>query len=130
MIGSFGKIVFEVSRDLVRTFDAFKRKGSATFAEHLVLEGKPRLQHTGSELDRVSFTVRLDTSLGVDPAQEIQKFREIKDTGNPQKMIIGGWVFGDFVLVSLEDNWTRIDGKGRLMTADVNIELKEAPHGN
>ena len=130
MIGSFGKIVFEVSTTRVRTFDGFARKGSAAFAEHGVLDGKPRLQHTGSVLDQISFTMRLDIGLGTNPAEEIEKLRMIKDRGNEQKLIIGGKVLGDFVMISLDETWTRLDGKGRLITAHVNIELKEFFNGS
>ena len=129
MIGTFGNIVFETSSERIRTFDGFARKGSAAFAEHAVVDDKPRLQHTGSGLDEISFSVRLDISLGLNPSDELEKFRDILAAGDAQKLIINGKVLGAFVLTELEESWSRVDNKGRLMVANLNISLKEYVSG-
>lgn len=125
MIGTFGNIVFETSASKILTFDNFIRKGSAVFAEHPVLDKKPRLQHTGEGLDEISFSIRLDVGLGINPKKELDKIREIKSQGDAHKLIINGSVIGKFVLVSLEDKWTRVDNQGRLLVAKLNLNLKE-----
>ena len=130
MIGTFGNIVFETSADKVLTFDGFVRKGSAQFAEHPVIDGKTKLQHTGDGLDEVSFSVKLSASLGVNPSNEIEKLREIKAAGDPKKLIMGMKVIGDFVLTSVEDAWDRVDNLGNIFVSTVNLTLKEYVNGN
>ena len=125
MIGSFGNIVFETSGSKIFTFNEFKRKGSARFAEHAVLEGKPRLQHIGPNLDVITFNVRLDMSLGVTPADEMAAFREVLESGDEQKLIIGGTVLGNFVLETLDEERKVTTNKGKLVLADLNLTIKE-----
>jgi len=130
MIGSFGNIVFETSSSKIRTFNEFKRKGSAVFAEHPVLDGKPRLQHTGEGLDEISFSVRFDISLGVIPKDEVAAVREILKTGDEQKLIIGNEILGDFVLTGVEEAWKKVDGKGRLVVVELVLSIKEFVNGD
>ncbi|MCG8632248.1 MAG: phage tail protein [Desulfobacterales bacterium] len=130
MIGTFGKIVFEASSTKVLTFEGFTRKGSAEFAEHPVLDDKPRLQHTGAGLDEISFSVLLDASLGISPLDELDKFREAKELGESNNLIIGSAVVGRFVIREAEDKWPLIDGQGRVYKVLVNLTLKEDAHGN
>ncbi len=125
MIGTFEKLVFETSSTKIHTFDDFQRQGSATFAEHKVINGKPRLEFTGDDLDKISFTIRLDLHLGVDPATQIKIAWEMKSAGKPGTMIVGGVPLGDFVILSLSEKWKAVDGKGRLIIAYLDLSLKE-----
>ncbi len=130
MIGTFGQIVFETSRTKIHTFDEFTRTSTATFTEHAVLDEKPRLQHIGTGLDKISFSIRLDVSLGVDPAGEIKKISELREAGEAKKLIIGGDVLGTFVLLETEESWNRVDNKGRLLVAVLILKIKEFVDGN
>jgi len=130
MIGSFGNLVFETSSKKLLTFDNFKRKGFAVFAEHAVLDKKPRLEHTGSGLDEISFTVRLDAALGLNPAEELNKIREVLAKGDEQKLIFNGKVLGDFALTDLDEDWTVVDNKGRLIVAVIALTIKEFVSGD
>lgn len=125
MIGTFGSMVFESSGQKVHTFDDFERRGTAAFAEHAVVEGKPRLEFTGDNLDEVSFTVRLDLAQGIDPEPQITRFREIKAAGEAQTLIIGGVPLGGFVITSLSEKWRIVDNRGRLTLAALDLSLKE-----
>ena len=81
-------------------------------------------------LDSISFSIRLDVGLGICPADEIEKIRTMLAAGDEQKLIINGRSLGDFVLENLEESWTRLDHKGRLITAALTLSLKEFAHGN
>lgn len=129
MIGTFGHIVFETSTDRVFTFAGLTRKGSAAFAEHPVLDDKAVLQHVGSGLDTVDFSIRLDAAWGVNPVVDIEKLREIMVAGDEQTLIIGGNVLGEFVLVDLEETWDRVDNRGTVLVAGVSLSLKECNNG-
>ena len=130
MIGTFGDIVFQTSVDRIFTFDEFTRKGAAEFAEHPVMDNKPKLQHTGTGLDEITFTVRLDAALGVNPKTELAKFEAVRLSGESRHLIIGTRVLGRFVLVSLEESNPQLDNKGRLYKVQLNLTLKEDAYGN
>lgn len=130
MIGTLGNIVFETSASKIRTFDEFKRKGSATFSEHAVLNGKAKLQHLGTSLDEISFSITLNVALGINPKAEIKKLQEIKNAGNENQLIIGKDVLGRFVLTELSESWDKIDNQGNLLLARVDLSLKEYVNDN
>lgn len=125
MIGTFGDIVFETSRDKILTFSDFVRKRSATFAEHLVVDAKPRLQFTGLGLDDISFAVRLDASLGIHPEDHLARFRDVQAAGASCHLIIGGKVLGRFYLVSLTESRSHIDRQGQPWRVDLTLTLRE-----
>ncbi len=125
MIGTFGNIAFETSTKKVLTFDEFERVTAAIFAEHKVIDQKPKLQLTGLALDQITFSIFLSAFLGVDPADEIQSFKEIAAKGEARKLIMGGQVVGDFVLVNMTEKWSHVNARGKVVTAMLNITLKE-----
>ena len=59
MQGCIGAIEFSVSPLEVFTWRNMERKRGVRFGEHAVLEGVPRLQRTGRELDTVTLAVVL-----------------------------------------------------------------------
>lgn len=124
-LGSFGPIVFETSSELVRTWQQMSRKGGARFHEHVVAQGKPLLEFLGPSLEEMTFTMRLDAQLGLDPAMELERMRETRDTGKEQVLVVGGLVIGKFVLEDLSEDHKRHSGIGRLMVAEVTVKLKE-----
>ena len=130
MIGTFGQIVFQTSSSKVLAFDEFTRKGAANFAEHPVLDDKPVLQHVGAGLDDISFTIRLDVGLGINPKDEIEKLRDVKNAGDHKNLIIGETVLGAFVVTEIEEFWNRVDNLGNLLLAVLTLNLKEYVNGN
>jgi len=124
-LGSFGNIVFETSADLIRTWQQMSRKGSARFAEHVVAEGKPRLEFLGPGLEELTLAVRLDAQLGLDPASELESMRAVRDFGEEQSLVVGGMVIGKFVLEEIGEEHRRHDGRGRLLLAEATLKLKE-----
>ncbi len=128
-IGTYGKTVFEVSTDRVRTFGQLERTGEARFAEHVVQGTKPILQFLGPGLDEVGLDIRLDAALGVNPLSEIDALREVRDTGGASSLMVGGKVLGKFVLINVTETWRTVDGLGALLLADVSLKLKEYADG-
>ena len=127
MIGALGNIVFEASDKRIRTFRDFQRKRTVKFAEHLVLDGKPKLQYVGEGLDEISLSCAFSLSLGTSPADEIRALENLK--GEPQKLVVGPVVFGDFVLEQVDEEWKRHDSRGRVLDAVVALTLKEYVDG-
>lgn len=129
-LGTFGDIVFETSADRVRTWQELQRQGSARFAEHEVLHRKPRLEFLGPGLEAMTIKIRLDAQLGLDPLTEIDALRFLRDAGEEKVLIIGGQIFGRFVLADLTEEHRRHGRDGVLLLAEVVLQLKEYDDGN
>lgn len=53
----------DVQFDLITYFDGFESQFGADFAEHALIEGKPRLQFIGDKLDENPHPARLPPAL-------------------------------------------------------------------
>lgn len=127
MIGSLGPINFLVTSAKIRTFDNFTRSGEFRFADIEVLNKSPVLQAIGPGLDEIRFTMRLDYLFGLDVRREVSQLSKIHRAGQPHALTIGNLPIGRYrwVITHLEQTWERIDAKGMLLTADIDIQLKE-----
>jgi phage protein U len=125
MIGSFGPVVFEVSSAKVKTIADFERGCEARFSEHTVMQSKPLLEFLGPGLDSVSFSMRFDASLGINPKNEIETLRTICYKGEAQRLIIGGIPLGLFAITGITESWKTINPAGILTVATVSVSMKE-----
>lgn len=126
-IGTLGNIVFETSTEKIRTFDNFKKKNSARFATHDVMNRKPVLEYLGPGLDNISFSMRFDVMLGVNPADEMKALREIRDKGEAVELVIGGQPVSEnlWVVIDISEDWSKIDNRGNIIIANVEVSLQE-----
>ena len=88
MIGTLGDVVFETSSEKIRTFDNMKRDGSARWTAHEVMSNKPVLEFIGPDIEQISFSMRLDVALGINPTAELETLREVRDKGEAVKLIL------------------------------------------
>jgi phage protein U len=128
-IGTFGDIVFEVSTEKVRTFDDLRRRGSARWATHEVIGKKPVKEFIGPGLESIRFSMQFSAALGVNPLDEINRLRELRDNGEPQELIIGGAPVGGnlWVVEEISEDWDKLDNRGNLLFAEIDVELQEYP---
>ena len=125
-IGAFGSIAFECSSELVRTFADFQRDSKARFAKHDLVALKPALEFLGEDAGEISFKMIFSASLGVNPAEETAKLRQICAAGEAHELVIGNEVIGDlWVIESLNETAQAFDGKGNCLLAELNVRLKE-----
>lgn len=129
MVGTLGPVVFEASADKVRTFFDMTRSGEAKYAEHDRIGQKGLLEFRGPGLDQVSFTMSFNVAFGVNPRREIESLRTLRDTGLAETLILAGEPLGDFVVLSIEETWRRIDNRGNLLVADAAVVVKEYVDG-
>lgn len=127
MIGSLGPINFLVTSSKIRTFDNFTRSSSSRFAEIDVMGKIPVLQHIGPGLDDIGFTMRFDYLFGLNVRWEVSRLSKLQREAKPHALVIGGLPIGRhrWVIESHEQVWERINAKGNLLTADIDIRLKE-----
>lgn len=126
-IGSFGNVVFEVSSQTVRTFDAFTRQRRYSFARHDTVSGKPALEFTGQTLDEISFTMDFLLSLGVSPEKEVEKLAEMAEPGKAHLLILGDKVYGYWVIEELDEELKQWIKGGSIHTG-VSIKIVESEH--
>jgi hypothetical protein len=127
MIGSFGEINFLVSHDKIRTFEDFQRSIAGRWAEHNVIGKKPLSQFIGPGLDIIKFKMTFSIYLGVDPRLELDRLVTIERSGKPYTLTIGSKALGTYkwAISSLEEAFKTIDNQGNILSAEVQIELKE-----
>lgn len=124
--GSIGDITFTVSTRDVFTHRGMDRKRAISFGEHAVMDGMPRLQHTGRKLDTLSLPIVMDSQLkGAVPCEErIASLLDMADTGETQAIVFGSQYFGLWVLTGV-DVTARVMHGNRILRADVTLSLTE-----
>jgi len=124
-IGTLGNIVFAVSRRQVNTFDGMKWESSAQYAEHNRHLKDVLLEFTGTDADKINFSMYFSVFLGVDPLTEITKLLSAERSGRVMRLVIGNKAYGKhrWVIASTSKALERFDSKGNMLIARVNVSL-------
>jgi phage protein U len=124
-IGTLGDIVFSVSKNQVNTFSGMKWDSSAQYATHNRHLKDVLLEFTGTDADKISFSMFFSVFLGVDPMAEIVKLLGAERTGKAMRLVIGSKAYGKnkWVITGTSKDLERFDNKGNLLIASVNISL-------
>ena len=125
MIGSLGDIVFSVSRGKVNTFDGLKWESSAQYAQHNRHLRDVLLEFTGTDADRISFSMYFSVFLGINPMEEITKLLNAERSGQVMRLVIGTKAYGKnkWVITGTSKDLERFDNGGNLLIAKVNVSL-------
>jgi phage protein U len=126
-IGSLGDIAFEASANKVRTFDGLRRSGAARFAYHNRQGGKELPEFLGPAAESISFEIRLSAYEGVNPSDEANTLRNMRDAGEAVLFILDGVPQGEgfWVIESLSEEHSFFDNCGRPAMIACSISLKE-----
>ena len=124
-VGSFGKVVFQVSEETLSLVRDVRRKTSARVEEHYVTGAKPRLEFIAPGLDETNFKVFWLYAFGVDPVAEIRALRMLCLNGAVQRLVLGGENFGRYLLTEVSESWLRSGPNGAPIAAEVSLTLKE-----
>ena len=124
-IGSFGKIVFEVSDKKIKTPSRLEKKLCMRLAEHEIAYAKSKLEVLGEGLGEVTLKVKFSAELGVNPKNELKALEELFAKGEAQPLMLGDENLGKYVIEELRMIITRTDDKGRIFSAEVEMRLKE-----
>ena len=110
---------------LVGPVTGLESTSTADFAEHAVIEGKPRLQFIGMGLDVLTLTFAFHSMFG-DPDLEIGSLYAAMAAHQAMPLVwANGVVRGRYVITQCEETITRTDALGRIIAADVRLTLKE-----
>lgn len=126
-LGSFGEIVFEVSNRRVLTYKDYKRQTKARYASHEIIGQKPILEFLGPDGEEITFTMQFRIDLGVTPAEEADKVREMCEKGKAEYLILGNSVIGanQWIITDVGDSADTWDNMGRIIKTQIDVTLKE-----
>lgn len=123
-LGNYGKVVFEVSDTMIRTFRDLERQHTANYAEHEVVDGKNLLQFTGLGLQELTFTMPFSARF-CNPRKELEAIQAQLEAHQADMLIIAGKVVGLYVMETITEIWKHTAGKGELLSASARVALKE-----
>lgn len=126
IIGSWGGIVFAVSRKEINTFTELKWDSGAKYSTHDRHLKAPLLEFTGMDVENISFSMFFSAFLGVNPLREIEKLLAAMRKGEVHRLVIGPNAYGTdkWVITKLSNSLDRYDNRGNLLVAKVNVSMK------
>lgn len=126
-VGYMGDIVFVASEAELRTPANISRSGGARWEEHKLHLMKPASEFAGPDLEQLSFKMHFSKANGVDPLEEIDTLRSMRDNGEVFPLVLAGSPITEnyWRIESISDADNFYDGKGNLIRSAVTVSLKE-----
>lgn len=125
MIGVFGNIVFSVSQYQVKTFKNMSKDTGVRVAQHDVIGSKPVVEFLGDDLATFNFDMVFSKQLGTNPQDEIDNLERLRENGIICVLIIGGIVYGEYLIEKLGTTFDNFYRNGELVKASVSVSLME-----
>ncbi|QIH08915.1 MULTISPECIES: phage tail protein [unclassified Pseudomonas] len=118
-------ILGDIEFTLAGGITGMEQRGSADWAEHPRIQGKPLLEWIGEGLDEYSLTIELHSVLG-DPEARLRALQAAKKKHEPLAFVMGsGQYLGPYVIVDLSNAIHRATDNGQIRSATVQVSLKE-----
>ena len=129
-IGNFGSLItFETSDARILSPQNIKREVSSRWATHSRIGKKPLRQFLGADVEKVTFTIKLDARHGIRPRTTIDQIEKHVRSGTPESLIIGGKKVGSskMTINSISETWDEVWNGGELVRASLDLTLEEYP---
>ena len=121
MWGILGEIRFE----LLRAPEMADLTTRYNYAEHAVIEGKPKVQWTGDALRERNWTIRLHSTF-CDPVAVMTAIRGMADQHQAQPLSLGtGEYLGRYVVTEIHELTLVTDALGATVAQTADLKLKE-----
>ncbi|SCW97561.1 phage tail protein [Pseudomonas sp. NFACC05-1] len=121
MFAILGDIEFTVAGGI----SGMEHNGSADWAEHARIQGKPLLEWMGDGLDECNLTIELHPMLG-DPEERLRALRQAKSQHQPLAFVMGsGEYLGAYVIRHISNTLRRATATGQTKAATVQLNLAE-----
>lgn len=126
-IGAFNELIFEVSTAKVLTYDDYRRESKARYARHELINQATVLEKLGRDLEEISFKMTFTRSLGVNPAAEAAKVRQLCLNGVADFFILGNNVIGEnlWVIESVSEAAKSWNHSGGILVSSVDVKMIE-----
>lgn len=116
-----GDIEFELRNQPSRQDE----RASADYAQHALIQGKPRLEWVADALDELTLELTLHALL-VDPEAQIRRLKAALRAHEPLPYVLGSGDYrGVYLLTEVDTTTRRTDAQGRLISATVSVSLLE-----
>lgn len=124
--GSIGDVEFETSANGVFTFGGMSATAEIVFGEHDVIEGVPRLQHTGRRLDTITLPIVIDAMRPGALSFEARYSQLVKLAmqGDDVDLVLGKQYLGRWVIEKVSLG-TKIQHGNKIIRGDLSLEIKE-----
>jgi len=121
LFAQLGSVVF----GLLKAPTKFEQRRNYEWAEQSIVERTDRLQYTGRKAESIELTILFHSTF-CDPEEEYGALKKIADDAKPVPFILGtGEVLGNYVIVSIGRTVTQTLPNGRLLSIEVDLQLKE-----
>jgi phage protein U len=121
MFAELGLIRFQVIGSPQEILSA-RRYG---YAQHDVIEARPRLQWVGTDLERISFEILMHSSF-TDPAAQMAALADAAAAHLAMPLVYGNGVLrGYFVIESIATRSTQLSAGGNPIAITTRLELRE-----
>jgi len=122
MYAQLGNIRFEG----LKGFSNFSHERGVNYAQHELINGKPKLQSVGDNLDSISFGMYLHSEF-TNPEADIETLRLAMQNREVLPLLLGnGRILGFFVIPNFSQSNSFTDPLGNLIEVTLNIELLES----
>jgi len=123
---TLGSVVFNLLNSPEQVTSSFGQD----YAQHPVIQGKPRLQAIGTKLAEVNFTISLNGSFGDNPEAVFSDLKDLADEQEPVLFMIGTGEYaipwqGLYVITELKPTIIRALANGGIMAMTVDVALLE-----
>ena len=126
-IGNIEKdVVFQVSSDVIETFQKMKVTKQVSYTTHKIHGHKAIPEMTGIDADTVSFDMLLSAYLGVNPRKELEKLEAFATAGTICNLVLGEKLYGTWVIKSIPYTVEHVYKEGDITQAKVSVNLIEA----
>lgn len=124
MVGLLGPMPFFCSDTKVFTIRGVSRERASRFAEHAVIGSKPVLEYVGEDSDRVTFSIRFDSNLGIPPDIGLPMLAKLREGHKAWPLLIGPHYFGDYVIEYVSETHKYHNANGICLIAEATIDLR------
>lgn len=127
-IGSWGRdLVFSTSDRRILNFQKFSRSSGSEWATHSRIGKKDQAEYLRPKLQKVTFTMKLDATLGVRHRSMLDLLILYAERGTVNILVIGGKRVGEYywMITDLSEAWETVLNRGELVSAKVNVTMQE-----
>ena len=127
-VGMWGsELLFSTSDHRILTFRDFNRTVSATWTSHNRIGMKDSTEFVRPNLQKVTFTIDLNDSLGVSPRLRLELLESAVESGVAHFLLIGTKRVGKNMWRCTETSeaWDTVLDRGVLVSAKVDVTLEE-----
>jgi len=115
----------DIQFDLITYFNGFECIFGADYAEHAMIDGKPRLQSTGLALDEIQITLAFH-NMFCEPESELVRLKNALTDRHALALVLGNGDYkGWFVITAVTATAQQTDSQGTITALEASMTLRE-----